>query len=56
MQNVQTYYIAVPKEQAHFLYFILESNEGLCFYSTIEEDFSAGSRKIEVNFDISLKN
>ncbi len=30
--------ISTPKNASYFVYFILESLEGLCFYSTLESD------------------
>ena len=40
--------IRVAKENSAFLYFTLESNEGLCFYSTIESSLSGQYRDLEL--------
>ena len=47
--------IRVPKQESAFLYFQLEANEGLCFYSTLQESLGQGHRDIEVTADISLE-
>lgn len=40
--------IRVPKDQAAFLYFQLESNEGLAFYSTLDVSLKEAFRDIEL--------
>ena len=40
--------IRVHKKDSAFTYFILESNEGLCFYSTLQSSLNAPYRDIEM--------
>lgn len=40
--------IRVPKEFAAFTYFQFESNEGLCFYSTLDQQRGQGFRDIDL--------
>ena len=40
--------IRVPKKESAFTYFTLEANEGICFYSTLEESLRQPYRDIEV--------
>ncbi|MGB0453868.1 MAG: hypothetical protein ACPGJV_09150 [Bacteriovoracaceae bacterium] len=40
--------IRVPKKHSAFTYFQLEANEGLCFYSTLEESLGKEYRDIEI--------
>ena len=40
--------LRVPKDQAAFLYFQLESNEGLAFYSTLDVSLKEAFRDIEL--------
>jgi hypothetical protein len=47
--------IRVPKEQSAFTYFQLESNEGLCFYSTLESSLGEPFRDLELKGHSSLK-
>ena len=42
------YLIRVPKAEASFLYFNLESHEGLCFYSTLDDSIHEGYRDIDL--------
>ena len=46
--------IRVPKDQSAFTYFILESNEGLCFYSTLDESLGQTYRDIDLKGDLRL--
>jgi hypothetical protein len=48
--------IRVPKEEAAFTYFQLEANEGLCFYSTLEDSMKESYRDITVTAHIGLKD
>ena len=48
--------IRLPKDEAAFLYFQLESNEGLCFYSTLDQSLKEPYRDIEIFGQISLKS
>ena len=47
--------IRVPKEHSAFTYFILESNEGMCFYSTLESSLGKGYRDIEIKGDLTTQ-
>ena len=47
--------IRVPKHEASFVYFTLESNEGLCFYSTLSNSLGQPYRDIEINLTESLR-
>lgn len=40
--------IRVSKNDSAFVYFTFESNEGLCFYSTLDESLSAQYRDIDL--------
>jgi hypothetical protein len=46
----QLYYtrLRVPKDDAYFIYFTFESNEGLCFYSTVDDSLKGAYRDIDV--------
>ncbi|PIP95528.1 MAG: hypothetical protein COW00_11600 [Bdellovibrio sp. CG12_big_fil_rev_8_21_14_0_65_39_13] len=47
--------LRAPKEESAFIYFQLESNEGLAFYSTLDSSLNAEYRDIELHSPISLK-
>ncbi len=49
-QTKQLYYtrLRVPKDDAYFVYFTFEANEGLCFYSTVDESLRGQYRDIDV--------
>ena len=47
--------IRVPKEESAFVYFTLEANEGLSFYSTLEESLGEGYRDIVIKTHDSLE-
>lgn len=49
-ENIETFnfVIRVPKEESAFIYFQLEANEGLCFYSTLESSLGRPYRDIEL--------
>jgi hypothetical protein len=47
--------LRVPKDEAYFVYFTLESNEGLCYFSTMDESLKGQYRDIEVRTAIELK-
>ncbi|WP_127714564.1 hypothetical protein [Halobacteriovorax sp. HLS] len=47
--------IRVPKEDAAFFYFQLEANEGICFYSTLENSMKESYRDITVTAHIGLE-
>ncbi len=52
--------IRVPKSDSAFLYFTLEANEGVCFYSTLDHTPGTNFRDIEIcgapEFYLTLKN
>lgn len=48
--------IRVPKEESAFVYFTLESNEGLSFYSTLENSLGQGYRDIAIKTHESLED
>ncbi|MFP5386682.1 MAG: hypothetical protein ACLGHN_11420 [Bacteriovoracia bacterium] len=56
-QTKQLYYtrLRVPKDDAFFVYFTFESNEGLCFYSTVDESLKGAYRDIDVKCTIEFK-
>jgi hypothetical protein len=47
--------LRLSKEDSAFFYFQLESNDGLCFYSTLEHPHHAQYRDIELRGDILLR-
>ena len=49
------YIIRLSKEDSAFLYFQLESNEGLCFYSTLPYEPHTQYRDIDLKGDILLQ-
>lgn len=48
--------LRVTKEDSAFLYFQLESNEGLCFYSTIPHQNGDKHRDVTITCHISMKD
>jgi len=48
--------IRVPKADAAFAYFQLEANEGLCFYSTLEDSLRESYRDITIKAHQSLES
>ena len=44
--------LRMPKDDAFFVYFTFESNEGMCFYSTMDESLKGQYRDIEVRCPI----
>jgi hypothetical protein len=56
-QTKELYYtrIRVSKDDAYFVYFTFESNEGLCFYSTVDESLKGAYRDIDVRCPIEAK-
>lgn len=48
--------LRVPKDEAYFVYFTLESNEGLCYYSTCEDSLKAQYRDIDLYCTPELKS
>lgn len=56
--EVEKFLITLPTNEAFMLYFMLESNEGLCFYSTVEkgsQNNNEGLTQIEATFHPSTK-
>lgn len=47
--------LRVAKDDAYFIYFTFESNEGLCFYSTVDESLKGSYRDIDVRCPIEAK-
>jgi hypothetical protein len=47
--------LRLSKEDSAFFYFQLESNDGLCFYSTLDHPHHAQYRDIELRGDIKLR-
>jgi hypothetical protein len=47
--------LRVPKDDAFFVYFTFESNEGLCYYSTADESLKGAYRDIEVRCPVEAK-
>ena len=45
--------IRVPKAHSAFIYFQLEANEGVCFYSTLKSSLKESYRDIMVTSDMS---
>jgi hypothetical protein len=50
------YVIRVPKDQASFVYFTLESHENLAFYSTLDDSLGTKFRDIDLKAPIEWKN
>ena len=48
--------IRVSKKASSFLYFTLESNENLAFYSTLDQDKPCDFRDIDIKCTIELKD
>lgn len=47
--------LRTPKDDAYFVYFTFESNEGMCFYSTVDESLKGQYRDIDVKCPIEWK-
>lgn len=47
--------LRVPKDEAYFVYFTFESNEGLCYYSTVDDSLKGQYRDIDVRCPIEAK-
>jgi hypothetical protein len=47
--------VRVPKDEAYFVYFTLESNEGLSYFSTVDESLKGQYRDIDLKCSIELK-
>lgn len=47
--------IRVKKADSAFVYFQLEANEGICFYSTLTSSLGTGYRDIDIKGHITLK-
>ena len=48
--------IRLPKNDAAFLYFTLEANEGLCFYSTADHEPHSPFREVIMKGSIEFRN
>ena len=57
-QTKELYYtrLRVPKDDAYFVYFTFEANEGICFYSTVDESLKSSYRDIDVKCAIESKD
>ncbi len=55
-QSKELFYtrLRVPKDEAYFVYFTFESNEGLCFYSTVDDSLKGSYRDIDVKCPIEF--
>ena len=47
--------LRVPKDDAYFVYFTFEANEGLCYYSTLDDSLGSSYRDIDVKCPIEAK-
>ena len=47
--------LRMAKDDAYFVYFTFEANEGMCFYSTVDESLKGQYRDIEVGCPIEWK-
>jgi hypothetical protein len=54
--QIHTIIIRVPKKDSSYVYFTLEANEGLCFYSTLEHQNQSDVRDIQIKLTKSLLN
>ena len=54
--QIHTIIIRVPKKDSSYVYFTLEANEGLCFYSTLEHQKHSDIRDIQIKLTKSLLN
>ncbi|MFA5584464.1 MAG: hypothetical protein WDA09_09630 [Bacteriovoracaceae bacterium] len=56
-ETKELYYclLRVPKDEAYFVYFTFESNEGLCYYSTTDDSLKGQFRDIEVRAPIEAR-
>ena len=54
--EIKTITIEVDKKDSSFIYFTLEANEGVCFYSTLDHEVGSPTRQIEINYTSSLEN
>ena len=48
------YIIRAPKSEAAFIYFQLEANDGICFYSTLKDSLGQGYRDLDIKGDQTL--
>ena len=55
-KTVRHLMLRLNKENAAFVYFTLESNEGICFYSTLGHEKGQSFRDIELYQDQNLAN
>ncbi|MCK5074330.1 MAG: hypothetical protein KAQ98_12950 [Bacteriovoracaceae bacterium] len=55
-EKLHQFVIRVPKNKANFIYYLLESHEGLLFHSTLDGDKHANHRDILMTGSITLEN
>jgi hypothetical protein len=48
VNNFYLVIVRVPKEDSAFLYFTLEANEGICYYSTLDYETGTTFRDIDI--------
>lgn len=53
--QVKKIIVRVSKEDSSFLYFTLEANEGLCFYSTLKSSEGTNFRDVEIYVPTDLQ-
>lgn len=54
-QDIFRVVIRLPKADSAFVYFQLEANEGLCFYSTLEDSLGTPYRDLELSGHVSIR-
>lgn len=54
-QEICEYIVRLKKEHSSMLYFILESNENIAFYSTLKESSDDAHRDVKISCHISMK-
>lgn len=48
--------LRVPKDEAYFVYFTFESNENLCYFSTVDESIGGQYRDIDVRCPVEARD
>lgn len=56
IKNLFHIIVRLPKEDSAFLYFLLEANEGLCFYSTLNHETGQSYREVDIKGTIEFKD
>lgn len=54
-KELYQYIVRIPKDEAYFVYFILESNEGLCFFSTLDESLKGQYRDLDIKCSVEFQ-